>query len=319
MKRYKHIVAMLLSMLVCVLLLPFPVSAAGKIELEREISLNISYQDAGIPLTGARFDIYLVAETDEYGELAVTQPFQAYEKSILRANDADAWNALASTLEGYVDWKAISSTDSGATDRQGMLSFPNREPALKAGLYLVLGGHCTQNGNRYDATPFLVLLPSLDWETNDWIYDVTVQPKHNYERIDDTEDDTVTRKVLKVWEDNGCKQNRPSKITVHLFCDGKLYDTVTLSASGSWRYTWDDLESGHWWTLAEEAVDGYTPEVQRNGSTFVITNTYDGNPPVTPSRPQLPHSGQLWWPVPVLAACGLLLIVLGLLRHRNKQ
>lgn len=41
--------------------------------------------------------------------------------------------------------------------------------------------------------------------------------------------------------------------------------------------------------------------------------------PATPTTPgeKLPQTGQLWWPVPVLLAVGLLLVVLGLVRRRG--
>ena len=39
--------------------------------------------------------------------------------------------------------------------------------------------------------------------------------------------------------------------------------------------------------------------------------------PDTPAKPHLPQTGQLWWPVPVLAAAGLLSCVVGLIRRRG--
>ena len=64
----------------------------------------------------------------------------------------------------------------------------------------------------------------------------------------------------------------------------------------------------------------------QEGTTFVVTNTYDEGTPENPEQPEnpdqpgnptLPQTGQLWWPVPVLVAGGLLLIVIGLLRRRG--
>lgn len=68
---------------------------------------------------------------------------------------------------------------------------------------------------------------------------------------------------------------------------------------------------------------------------FVVTNTYTDdipdNPPPTgpttptdptppkPGKPTLPQTGQLWWPVPVLTAAGLLLVIAGLLRRRGAE
>ena len=57
----------------------------------------------------------------------------------------------------------------------------------------------------------------------------------------------------------------------------------------------------------------------REGITFVITNRYADAPPptTTPGGGKLPQTGQLWWPVPVLFAVGLALIVLGVARRRE--
>ena len=52
----------------------------------------------------------------------------------------------------------------------------------------------------------------------------------------------------------------------------------------------------------------------------MLTNTHkDYTPGATPppSGGKLPQTGQLWWPVPVLTAAGMLLIVVGLVRRRE--
>ena len=103
-------------------------------------------------------------------------------------------------------------------------------------------------------------------------------------------------------------------------CDGQAYgNPVTLPYDGAWKYTWHDLDVNHKWTVTESKVEGYLePDIQQDGNTFVITNTFD--PPITPTEPSdplIPPTGQLWWPVPVLFAVGLLLVVIGLLRRRG--
>lgn len=57
---------------------------------------------------------------------------------------------------------------------------------------------------------------------------------------------------------------------------------------------------------------------------IVFTNTYEppSTPPGTPGKPgkpNLPKTGQLWWPVPLLAAAGLLLFAAGRIRSRGKK
>lgn len=330
MKTRKPIMTALLSVLIVLFLLPVQAMAAGSIDTGRDVSLTISYQDGNTPLTGAKFDLYLVATVDEYGELTTTETFRQFNVDIRGKNDA-AWKALASTLEGYVLRDRITPTDSGKTDKQGLLTFPNKAERLKQGLYLVLGHRHTQGGRIYDAAPFMVLLPALDKEANDWLYDVTVEPK--YESRPEP-NDTITLKVLKVWADEGHEMERPGEIIVQLLRDGEVYDTVTLNAANNWRYTWTGLDDRYQWTVVEKELEGYTVTVTREGITFVVTNTIEDIPdkPVPPSpdkptppptqvrnpgKPTLPQTGQLWWPVPILMAAGMLLVVIGLIHRRG--
>ena len=149
-------------------------------------------------------------------------------------------------------------------------------------------------------------------------------------------------RVLKVWSDAGNEEKRPESITVQLLKDGAVYDTVTLSAENNWAYTWTGLpqsENGRPidWQVAESAVPGYTVAITEEGVTFRVENTYqpdqpdnpdnpdipDEPPPLgpgdQPGEPTLPQTGALWWPVPLLAAAGLLLLTAGLLLRRRED
>ena len=72
MKMTKRIRTLLLSVMMIFLLLPAQASAQGLIDMERDVTLTISWQDNGTPITGAQFDLYLIATADESGELTVT-------------------------------------------------------------------------------------------------------------------------------------------------------------------------------------------------------------------------------------------------------
>ncbi len=320
MKMNKRITAILLTVLAVLLVLPLQALAAGRIDLTRGCGLTISYQDGTVPLAGAYFALYRVADVDETGELTITEDYAEYNVSVdIRGENDEAWRTLASTLEGYTLGGGVKPTDSGTTDVNGQLTFPTGENQLLPGLYLVLGSRHRQGGMMYDAQPFLVLLPALDMDANDWNYDVTVTPKHESRP---EPNDTVDHKVLKVWKDDGHEEERPREITIQLLRDGQVYDTVTLSAENNWRYTWEDLDDGYRWTAVEETPEGYTVELTRESTTFVVTNTWDqpDTPPATPSTPDgpsLPQTGQLWWPVPLLLCVGLLFIVVGLNRRRG--
>ncbi len=315
MKKQKRILGLLLAALLVTML--FPALAVKSVDLTQSGELNLSYQDNGTPLAGAEFSIYLLAAVDEAGELTVTEEFANYRVDLQAGND---WKALAATLEGYVLRDSMIPTDKGTTDASGALTFPAGEEKLTLGLYLVLGNRHQQNHTVYDPKPFLVMVPNLENDTLN--YRVTVNPKYESHDVP-AEGDTVTRKVLKVWKDEGNEASRPKEITVRLLRNGEVYDTVTLSADNSWRHTWSDLDARYRWLVVEETPEGYTVEVTREGITFVVTNRWeepDTPPPTDPTQPEdpkLPQTGQLWWPVPLLICGGLLCVVVGLIRRRG--
>lgn len=318
MKNGKQIMRMFLVAMMTVLLLPLSAFGAGSMDLNRNCSLTLSYQDGDTPLAGAGFSIYLAARMNESGELTVTDEFSAFNVDIRGENDSE-WKTLASTLEGCVLRDGITPIGSGITDEKGMLSFPAGEQKLVPGLYFVLGEKYRQNGRIYDAQPFMLLLPSKDAKTNDWSYDVTVNPKHE-DYPENSGDAAVTRKVQKVWKDKDNKKNRPKKVVIQLLRDGKVYDTVNLNKENNWRYTWENLDNTYRWTVTEKKLDNYKVKITREGTTFMVVNTWDGSktrPSASSGNSKLPQTGQLWWPVPLLISAGLLLIITGLLRRRR--
>lgn len=313
MRIFKTLCAVLLCLLIMVML-PVQTFAAGSIDPAQNASLTIIYEDNTTPLVGAQFDIYLIATLDKNGELTAANNFTQFNVDIYGKNDA-AWRTLTSTLEGYILLNNITPTASGKTTTDGTLTFRNKT----AGVYLVMGHRHSQGGFSYTTEPFLVQLPSLNEKTNQWDYDVEARPKHE---ATPEEDCTITIKVLKRWDDKEHEKERPKEIKVQLYCDGSLYETVTLNAKIRWSYTWTGLKKNHDWKLVEEPVEGYQSEITRIGNTFVVTNTYcpekpTPSQPTKPANPKLPQTGQLWWPVPLLTAAGLFLIVLGLLRRKG--
>ena len=179
---------------------------------------------------------------------------------------------------------------------------------------------------------FFVLLPTQDLENNEWVYDVSANVKFGKTPVPD-DGDTVTRKVLKVWDDDGAEDSRPQEITVELLRNGKVYDTVKLSEKNNWRYTWLDLDADARWSVTEKTVSGYTVSITREGITFVVTNTKKpdrtdtpdtpvkpSNPskPSSPAKPTLPQTGAVWWHVEALALSGLVFLILGALDRKTE-
>lgn len=328
MTRRKRALALLAAVL-C--LLTSVAQAAGSIDLTRKPTLTLTYRDGKTALSGAKFSIYRVADADETGELTVRSEFDEFDLDIRGKNDR-RWREMAQTLESYVLRRELTPADSGKTDKTGMLTFPTQGKTLAAGLYLVIGERHTQGGNDYDAEPFFVLLPTQDLEKNEWVYDVSANVKFGKTPVPD-DGDTVTHKVLKVWDDDGAEDNRPQEITVELLRNGKVYDTVKLSERNNWRYTWLDLDADARWSVTEKTVSGYTVSITREGITFVVTNTKKpdrtdtpdtpvkpSNPskPSSPAKPTLPQTGAVWWHVEALALSGLVFLILGALDRKTE-
>ena len=188
MKKYKRFCALLITLLTVLTLLPFSVTAAGRIDKDAEVTLTVSCKDDGRPIKGTEFDIYLVADVEPSGELTITETFSEFNVDIRGENDS-AWRALASTLEGYVLRDRITPTDTAVSDEDGNACFPSAGKTLKQGLYLVCGYRHSLIDHRYDPAPILVLLPARDKELNIWQYDVTVNAKFEITDVGGDEDD----------------------------------------------------------------------------------------------------------------------------------
>ena len=83
--------------------------------------------------------------------------------------------------------------------------------------------------------------------------------------------------VVKIWNDDNDKDgNRPASVTVQLFANGVLNESVDLTAGDGWTYTftgkpaYDDAGEEIKYTVAELPVEWYVSEV--NGT--YITNNY---------------------------------------------
>lgn len=318
MAKAKKFLALLLMLIIlfCASAKVFAVSE--KIDPERESSLEIIFREGEKNLSGAEFSVYLIANTTENGEFVVTEEFSDFNVNIIGKND-EAWRELASALEGFVYQNGFVPAAKGKTDSEGILVLGG----LKPGLYLVIGNPVSVDGYTYFAETAIFQIPAIDTKNSTWNYDVSIKPK--YSSVPDLEPDSfITRKLLKIWNDKGYESNRPKEITVYLFCDGKIYDTVILNEDNNWRYTWEKLEEGHQWLVSENNPEGYTVRITKEGITFVIENSIEKpkppekpEPPKDPDEPKLPQTGQLWWPVPVLFGMGLLFVAAGIFRRRG--
>lgn len=313
----KRSVACAAALLAAVLLpgLAVPVSAYSSIDTGRETSLTVYFGGDGTGFYGVQFDLYRVADISEWGRFTLAGDFAGYPVS-LEDLDSAGWRALAQTLDAYADRDGLKPFQTAVTGNDGRVSFAGTD----TGLYLVSGSRHAADDYVYTPEPFLISLPDLDREGDEWVYDVTASCKYDSEYLPP---DITSRKVIKVWEDDGNEAARPDEITVQLLKDGAVYDTVVISADNNWRYTWTELDGSSRWQIAEqETPEGYTVAVSQEGAAFVMTNTYGAGVPggdVPGGGTKLPQTGMLWWPVPLLACGGLFLLLIGWERRRRYE
>ena len=147
------------------------------IAAEQTVSLTIRFVSGETALSGARFDIYYVAEFDPAAGYTLSPAF-ANDFSIEGYEDHVGWDALAQEMSDFADEHGVSPTETGYSDASGRVVFPGAgSPQLEEGLYLVVGHPVESSGSIYTCLPFLVLLPSWDEESSAWVYGVVASPK----------------------------------------------------------------------------------------------------------------------------------------------
>ncbi len=276
----------LLSIVMVLLVLSLSLSAMAAdsvIDWTRTGSLTLKLLDSGdgTPVAGAEvtvFEVATLSAVDGLLEYTLTSDFAECGISLEDLQDT----ALADQFAAYTKEKGLEGSKA-TTDTEGIVKFSD----LSLGVYLVF-----QNGGAgYTVSkPFLITLPTSD--EDEWVYDLTAEPKTGIERLMDL---TVT----KAWEDTG--KNRPTFITVELVCDEEVVEQVTLSDENNWTHTWTDLLASKNWDVTESEVPaGYTVTYSREGNEITILNAK-----------KLIQTGQLNWPVPVLAVGGVLLFAFG--------
>lgn len=299
-KRFCFILAavmVLLSLSVCA-------SAAGDtVDFERTGSLSVTLTDkAAGTAVGGGYTLYKVADAavdNANLSYVFTDGFASCGVSL---DDLNA-EGLARHLAAYAADKGIAGRTANA-NKNGRVQFTD----LSLGLYLLVQTKAAEG--YYNMESFIVSVPMSGDEG--WIYDVDASPKTEVRPPEPVLRDI---KAVKVWKDN---KSSHQAVTVQLLCDGAVKETVELSSANGWEYTWKNLDDSHVWSVVEKTVPGgYKAAYSVSGDKTTITNTSDDYVPPK-GGDKLIQTGQLNWPVPVLAVVGLLLFAAGWIMINSK-
>lgn len=279
--------------------------AFDRVDLTHPLTFTIQADDNAddAHLPGVTFKLYQVADMDEDARFTLKAPYSQLNIDINAMKNAADWAAASEAMKALTT--DITPTAEGTTDADGRVVFTDLTP----GLYLVSGVPTIIGTWAYSFQSFLTAIPTRDMQEV-WQYDVLSTIK--LERSEAT----IDLECLKIWEDDNRGTNRPTEIEVHLLQDGIQIDAVRLNAENNWHHIFRDLPADHEYSLREvlDGNSGYEPQYSIVNGVYVITNYQTATATPTPS---IPETGQLWWPVPLLAGAGMILFVIGWILHRK--
>lgn len=241
---------------------------------------------------GGTFALYYVGEIDRSGHSLGFKYNKAFENNGMLLDDLRE-EGLAEHLASYAVEKNISGETRICEDGKVVWE------KLELGLYLVV--QTERADGYYPIDSFLISVPFSQSNDEKWTYDVDASSKVEPSPEVPSEKDLT---VKKVWVDDGKKT--PESIEVKLYRDNKEYESCILGVENHWSKKWTGLSEEYQWTVKEIKVPaGYKVSYNKTGGEITITNTSQTE------KPPVIQTGQLNWPVPVLALAGVLIFAMG--------
>ena len=300
----------LLPLLLLLLLLVQPLTvSAAPVDTARNCSLTVHYGQEELAFPGVVTKVYRVAEASPSFQFTLVSPYSSLPVNIYGIKNQQRWKDVATTLKSYIVAQDIRPLLTVSSGEDGNAVFND----LPTGLYLVLVGIAETGTGVYTFEDFMVYLPTPQGSGN-FNYDVVSNPKPG-EYTPKTE-----YTVNKLWKDNGYQKERPASVSVGLYKDGELQETVTLNKDNDWSYTWyvHPEDFGEWTVAEQDVPKRYKVSVSANDNVFTITNSI----PTSPSSGSVPKTGDtfpLWPYIMAMSLSGVLLLTLGILHKRKKK
>ena len=322
-------------------LLMMPMTAfAQSFDVNRlgSISVTLMDQDGKTPISGAELSLYHVATVSLNSKNNLSYTFtHAFEDCGAALDDP----ALSVKLDTFVKNHSVTA-EKLVTNTHGKAVFGN----LLQGLYYLKQTNYVEGYAPFK--PFVVSVP--DQSNGKYIYDIKANPKMETAKFID-----IT--IKKVWDvDDAAKI--ADYVEVDLLRDGFAVKTAVLNEANNWEVTYPDMPESDSYSVVELNVpEGFTAVYTSSKYEFTVTNKfspgsddddpdipYDPDDPHEPSNPDEPgdpdgpgepsdvprpgevtedppllQTGQLIWPIPVLAMAGLCLITVGTIGLRKTR
>lgn len=253
------------------------------------ISVTLIDKKGNEPMVGAELSVYFVATArlDTYGNLTYdyTEYFEQFDTAI---DDT----ALMTKLDAFVSKHSVFSVKI-ITNEEGTALCEE----LPLGLYFIKQTGAVEGFA--SCSPFLVTVPNE--KNGEYVYDVNASPKTEVSKLT-----SIT--IKKVWNTDKSTKKTES-VTVQLLKDGNVVKTATLSTDNNWQIIYNDMPESDAYSIKEVDIPkGFTATYKQDDYVFTVTNSSS-----------LIQTGQLTWPIPVLALGGILLIAAGIVILRKKR
>lgn len=253
------------------------------------VSVTLTEQHDKEPIVGAELSVYYVATVvmDADGKLIYdyTEDFKQFHTAI---DDT----SLATKLDAFVLQHSVPSIKM-TTNAEGTAMCDE----IPLGLYFIKQTGAVEGFA--PCTPFMVTVPGKD--ADGYVYEVNASPKTEVERVT-----SIT--IKKVWNTDASTEAADS-VTVQLLRNGNVVKTATLNAQNNWQVTYTGMQESDAYSIKEiDVPKGFTATYSKAGYVFTVTNTST-----------LIQTGQLIWPIPILAVGGMLLIVVGITLLQKKR
>ncbi len=236
----------------------FNTSAAG----QTSGSLTLKCVEEGVKLADMTWSIYKVGERKE-NSYSLTGNFADYPVDLSKImQDTESMTEAASTLSNFAVLDVISPNFIKRTDSNGIVKFNN----LVSGLYLAVGNKVKIGSTSYFPTPFLVGVEGEDIES---------YPKFITKYTLPGAMDRFS--LRKIWANATIVNDVPDTLTIEIYQDNELFDTVTISAETDWTYSWEGDASSEWRVKEITVPAGCYVMYRNNEIQFVIMNTYDSD------------------------------------------
>ena len=284
------------------------VTAFANVEEDTKMcNLKIVYSKEGVGFKGLKIKIHRIAKALTDATFEKVSPYSSLPVSIDDLTSIKEQKETAFTFESYVNAQNLKPYKTLKTNSAGVANFEN----IKAGLYLV----CSAENDEYSFDSFLVSLPF--YQNEECCYSMQCQPKSSKKPDIDPKKDL---KVVKLWKDNGHKQDRPSSVTIEILKNGKVKETVKLSSKNNWVYKFKGTKNATWSVIERSVPKNYSVRISQTNETFSLTNTHKKSEvSIEIDGPKTGDTFPFTFYLVTMCISGLLLIIFGFLIMRSSK